>query len=312
MNLATNDWRDKMHPQATFHEKVTILAIGLKGLMCLKSIDPNNLDIINGVVIGSDKGVVNDYSREIQVYCESNGLRFSTRTSSQQLLESSRYVVAIGWRWMVKVSYNQELIVFHDSLLPKYRGFNPLVSALINGEKEIGVTCLLGSDEYDRGEIISQYRSKIDYPIKIQEAIELVSEGYASLFSDLLNAVKAAQGLHHLKQNEKEATYSVWRDEEDYRICWQESSNKIKRFIDAVGYPYKGARATLGDQEIIIVDAEVAQPYFVENRGVGKVLFKDGELPTVICGEGLLKINKIAGADGQPLSFPKNFRYRFK
>ena len=45
---------------------------------------------------------------------------------------------------MIKNSEN--LIVFHDSLLPKYRGFAPLVSQLINGEEYLGVTAIFTND----------------------------------------------------------------------------------------------------------------------------------------------------------------------
>ena len=54
-----------------------------------------------------------------------------------------------------------KLIVFHDSVLPKLRGFNPLVTSLINGYEEIGVTVLYGTEDFDRGEIILQKKVNI-------------------------------------------------------------------------------------------------------------------------------------------------------
>jgi methionyl-tRNA formyltransferase len=54
----------------------------------------------------------------------------------------SDFNIAISWRWMLKVS---NLIVIHDSLLPKYRGFSPLVNMLINGEDTLGVTVLFAT-----------------------------------------------------------------------------------------------------------------------------------------------------------------------
>ena len=138
-----------------------------------------------------------------------------------------------------------QLIVFHDSLLPRYRGFNPLVSCLINGERHIGVTALLASSEYDRGNIISRSYTEINYPIKIQNAIELILRNYRELALTVSEMIERREVITGQPQNEQEASFSLWRDEEDYRIDWSQPAEDIKRFIDAVGYPYKGAQPDL-------------------------------------------------------------------
>ena len=50
-------------------------------------------------------------------------------------------MIAAGWRWLLPST--EKLIVLHDSLLPRYRGFNPLVSQLIDKEERLGVTAVL-------------------------------------------------------------------------------------------------------------------------------------------------------------------------
>ena len=67
---------------------------------------------------------------------------------------------AIGWKWII--DNTSQLIVLHDSLLPKYRGFSPLVNSLINGDTLTGVTALFASSEYDKGEIIEQAQIGLD------------------------------------------------------------------------------------------------------------------------------------------------------
>jgi methionyl-tRNA formyltransferase len=47
------------------------------------------------------------------------------------------------------------------------------------------------------------------------------------------------------------ATYSIWRDEADYEIDWSSDAQAIQRFINAVGYPYAGARTTVGAADAI-------------------------------------------------------------
>ena len=68
-------------------------------------------------------------------------------------------------------------------------------------------------------------------------------------FNNIIND----EEINSISQMESEATYSVWRDEDDYLIDWTEDSDRIKRSIDALGFPYKGAKTKLNG-EIVIVD----------------------------------------------------------
>lgn len=204
----------------------------------------------------------------------------------------------------------ETLIVFHDSILPKYRGFNPLVSYLINGEKEIGVTALKAVKIFDAGPIIEQKITKIKYPIKIAEAIDLLSAEYGSLLNAVLNKIAKGE-LKGVEQNQADATYSLWRDEEDYNINWNKSASEIKRFIDAVSYPYNGASTFLNGKKIIIRDSEIQPDVVIENRCPGKVLFKEGSSLVIVCGKGLLKVKEFYSESGELIHFNK-FRLRFE
>ena len=106
------------------------------------------------------------------------------------------------------------LIVLHDSLLPKYRGFAPLPTALINAEPYVGVTALFAkekSDEYDRGDILGQRKLAVTYPARIQTVISAISGAYADLVIDIWRRIHAGVKLTGTPQNEAEATYSLWR-----------------------------------------------------------------------------------------------------
>ena len=71
-----------------------------------------------------------------------------------------KYAVTISWKYLLPVEINKYLkyppIVFHDSLLPKYRGFSPTPTAIMCGETEIGVTAILANEQVDQGEILVQ------------------------------------------------------------------------------------------------------------------------------------------------------------
>lgn len=196
--------------------------------------------------------------------------------------------MAIGWRWLI--NNGARVIVLHDSLLPRYRGFAPLVNSLINGETKIGVTALFASEKgYDAGAIISQRSIDIIPPLAIDTAIKLVGK----LYSEQLVSIVSSDELRSMPQDESQATYSPWRDENDYWIDWAQSAEKTHRTILALGYPYKGAKTHLNGNVVTLGSAEVVQDVVVEDRAshVGKVLFTQCDLPVVICGTGLLRVN---------------------
>src|SRR5690606_39106999 len=96
--------------------------------------------------------------------------------------------IAAGWRWLINYQLSQ-LVVLHDSLLPKYRGFNPLVTALLARDKEIGVTAILANKDFDCGDIVDSKAISVTYPIKISDAIGNVSKLYFDLTQSLLRKI---------------------------------------------------------------------------------------------------------------------------
>lgn len=262
-----------------------------------------------GMVVGSrDSKTQMDYHDEIQRACRAAGVAFYDRKSAPAV--SAECAMAVSWRWMIRGV--EDLITLHDSLLPRYRGFAPVVNALINGERELGVTALFATDDYDKGDIIRQERVTIEYPIKIQQAIERITPLYAEIAGDIAAAITAGKPLPRSKQDEKQATYSLWRDDQDYRIPWHRDAALIRRFIDAVGYPYQGARALLNGETVIVHDAVEEPDVRIEDRAVGKVIFERAGMPVVVCGSGLLKITRMTSIDGTALLPLKKFRSRFQ
>ncbi len=263
---------------------------------------------VAAVVAARDPGVEADFYTELRILCETHHVPFYNKGEAPAL-DDDAIRFAIGWRWMLE---KHNLIVFHDSLLPKYRGFAPLVNALINGEPEVGVTALHASEHYDAGPIIFQQAVPVHYPIKIKEAIDHVSIAYAALVERVHAALAAGEPLPAIEQDHDQASFSPWRDEQDYYLPWEESAETLKRFCDAVGFPYAGARCRLNGETLLVHNVEVLPDVKVEmrRRHLGKVIFFETGCPVVICGQGLLKITEYAFADGRKdLSIP--FRSRF-
>ena len=276
-------------------------------LSLIKFIATFGVECISYVVIGKDRGVDNDYSSDILDICSKNNIDIYLR--EQEIDRKASIKFSIGWRWMLNTG---NLVVFHDSLLPKYRGFSPLVNMLIEGEQRIGVTALIASSKYDEGDILNQLSKEITYPIKINEAIEIVSELYSELLCITYKNYLDSPKLEGIPQNHNIASYSLWRDREDYHIDWSESSSRIERTINALGSPYEGAKTYVNKEELIILDAVIVKDVFVENRSknIGKVIFMDCNEPVVVCGEGLIKLKKFRFSNND-MTRKLGFRSRF-
>ncbi|MEZ4809846.1 MAG: formyltransferase family protein [Allomuricauda sp.] len=284
-----------------------------KGFQVLESIiDKGFLSNIGFVVGARDKNVQKDYNEEIRELCHKNDVPYFDKGDTAYNGLRVAYIIAISWRWLISEQKSKPLIVLHDSLLPKYRGFAPLVNSLVNGEREIGVSALFASSEYDKGPIIGQSKCAIEYPIKIVDAIDLITKCYIELILDLFKKINDNAEITAVSQNEESATYSLWRDEDDYRIDWANDSNEIKRFIDSVGYPYMGASTFIKNRKVRILDAQTQEDVTVENRNPGKVIFVDQGKPVIVCGRGLLKIEDGHFDDTlEPLLPLQNFRTKF-
>jgi methionyl-tRNA formyltransferase len=251
---------------------ISIYCLGKKAFVALEKLNEEFNSIIDLIIIGTDTNVQEDYSLQIKDVAIKKGFKFCYRNEIANKINVSIYHIALGWRWLIEVEPGQKLIVFHDSLLPKYRGFNPLVTQLINGDSVIGATCFWGTEEFDEGAIISQKPISIDYPIKVDEAISKIAFIYAELLEYVVSSIYSGKTIEGCAQNNSEATYSLWRDEDDYLIDWSKSATYIKRFVDAVGYPYGNAFFYFKNIKIRVLDVEIVDDVKIENRDAGKIL----------------------------------------
>ncbi|HHC6499470.1 TPA: formyltransferase family protein [Vibrio parahaemolyticus] len=293
-------------------KKIVLHAMTKKGYEVAILLFEKYREIVDFLVIGKDKNIKDDYSENLRLLAVNYGVQYYYHNDTYTIPQES-YVLAVSWRWMIRDVEDNKLIVFHDSILPRYRGFAPLVNSLINGEHEIGVTALFGSDEYDKGDIIAQATSFIGYPIKLSDAIEVNNLNYIKLADLIFHSLSSGREIKASQQDESLATYSIWRDESDYEIDWNQSSEYIQRFIDSVGHPYSGAITNVDENKVVILDAEVVQDVVCEHRHVGKVIFVENGCPVVICGKGLLKITKaVVKEENQVRDFLPINKFRMK
>ncbi|MFN3939370.1 MAG: formyltransferase family protein [Chitinophagales bacterium] len=291
---------------------VTLLLCGKKGLAVLEAIVAQNIVyMIHQVVIAKDQGVLCDYADEIMAVCSSANVK-SCFSEEAQINSATGKVIAIGWQRLLPVNGNN-VIVLHDSLLPAYRGFSPLVSQLLREEPLLGVTAFIANNYADSGDIVFQESVAVTYPLSIQSAIDLLIPAYVHAALFLLHAFSTGSTLKAYPQAESASTFSLWRDEADYRINWSATAHDIHQFVLAHGFPYKGASTICKNQLIRIDETVVLKDMHIVNRVPGKVIFLEEGLPVVVCGKGLLKIKNAHYDSTGALFLPvKNLRTRFQ
>jgi methionyl-tRNA formyltransferase len=172
-----------------------------------------------------------------------------------QIVVAFRMLPEVVWNMPAKGTIN-----LHGSLLPQYRGAAPINWAVINGEKETGVTTFKLKHEIDTGDILLQE----SFPIGENETAGEVHDKMKEIGAQLL--VKTVQGLAEgtLKETPQVSVlstqYSVLRHApkiftQTCNIDWNKTTDEIHNLIRGLS-PFPAAFTELGDKTIKIFRSE--------------------------------------------------------
>lgn len=145
----------------------------------------------------------------------------------------------------------------HASLLPKYRGGAPIHQAIIDGEKETGVTIMYMAPKLDAGDIISQQAIDIeanDDVGSMHDKLSFLGAGLlAKTLPDIINGTN-----ERIEQNEEEATFASNISREDERIDWSKSAQDIYNHIRGLS-PWPVAYTKLDDKNMKLYQAHIVE-----------------------------------------------------
>lgn len=292
--------------------KIILFCLGERAFEVLKSLYELGIGLDLKCVLAKDHRIQNDFSDEIITYCKLKNIPLFSKDEFHLSYFKYDLVIALGWRWLINEVEDKKLLIFHDSMLPKYRGYSPLVSALLNKEKIIGASVIYGEKEYDSGNILLQKSIVVDYPTTIGREMTRMAHLYSDLAKKIvIGWIDSSISRDGIEQNEKEATYSLWRDEDDYLVDWRLPADKILHFINCVGFPYGGASTYLAGNLVKVLSARLVGDVKVENRTPGKVIFIKNGQPTVVCGVGLLQLEDLRHINGSSILPLKSLRVKF-
>lgn len=138
----------------------------------------------------------------------------------------------------------------HGSLLPKLRGGAPIHHAIMNGDKEAGVTIMYMAQKMDAGDIISQRKVDIPDDMTLDELYSKLSLLGRDLLIDTLPSV--IEGTNNrIKQNEDEVTFGYNITKEEEKINFNDTSVNIHNKIRGLS-SIPGAYGILNNKRIKI------------------------------------------------------------
>ena len=176
----------------------------------------------------------------------------------------------------------------HGSLLPKYRGAAPINWAIINGDKETGVTTFFLQEKVDTGNIILQESIPIGENDNMGVIYNKLSEIGAELVLKTVLEIESNNVILQ-EQNHELASPAPKIFKEDCRIDWSKSSEQIHNLVRGLS-PYPGAFSTL-DEKVFKIYSTLKTDLTSESQA--GVLIKDGKKLFVNTNDNLLEILEL-------------------
>lgn len=170
-------------------------------------------------------------------------------------------------------------INLHASLLPLYRGANPIQRALINGDKKTGICTMVTEEGLDCGDICLRDEIDITENMNYEELFELVAQKAPELIEMTLISIKRGE-LQPIEQHHEKATYAHKIKKEDAKIDWTKSAREIHNWVRGL-YKFPSAHCFFRDKSVKIMETRVAD----DEVPVG-FLGEAGEIIRV-CKEGI-------------------------
>jgi methionyl-tRNA formyltransferase len=183
----------------------------------------------------------------------------------------------------------------HGSLLPQYRGAAPINWAILNGDKETGVTIQKMVLELDAGDIIAQEKMIIGLEeTSAQLRSRMAMEG-AKLLVQTLD--KISKGQHHLApQDPHRVSYAPKLSKDMGKIDWNRSAVAIHNQIRGL-LPWPGTYTSFKGKALKILEASI-----VSGKGApGTILDISKQGFTIACGQEALLIKRVHMEAAKPV-----------
>ena len=272
----------------------------------LKALIDNGYNVV-GVVTAPDRPSGRGqklHQSDVKVYADSCGLPvlqpeklkdenflhdLKALNADIQIIVAFRMLPEVVWKMPEMGTFN-----LHGSLLPHYRGAAPLNWAIINGDRETGVTTFLLMQEIDTGNILFQEKIQIGQEMTIGELHDALMDIGANL---VLKTVDALADGNFVVQSQESLTIDPARlhapkiFKENCKIEWAKSGIVINNLIRGLS-PYPAAWTNFQNQgsewavKIFKASVEQAEHQFKP----GNILSDNKKYLKIACNDGFLNI----------------------
>ncbi|NBI06886.1 methionyl-tRNA formyltransferase [Senegalia massiliensis] len=178
----------------------------------------------------------------------------------------------------------------HTSLLPKYRGAAPINWAIINGEKETGVTTMIMEKGLDTGDMLLKEKLVIDDELTVGELHDNLMNMGAEL---IVKTLEKIEDLKPIPQDDNLSSYAPKMDKTIGKIDWAETKEKIKNLVRGTN-PFPGSYSYYKGEKFKIYKVDIDEKLYsgklgqitdVNNEGIfvkvknGTIIIKEVQFP---------------------------------
>ena len=189
-------------------------------------------------------------------------------------------------------------INIHGSILPKYRGASPIQHAIINGEKETGVTSMYISEQMDAGDILLIKKTGIGEDETSVDLFERLSVMGAELLSETVDAISQGS-VARIPQDDSAATYAPLLTRDMSPVDWNKTAREIKCLVNGL-LPWPVATMELNGITMKILS--VKETGNISGKSPGSIVSFGNFGFEVACADGSIIVNRVQAPGGKKMS----------
>lgn len=209
--------------------------------------------------------------------------------------------IVVAFRMLPEVVWNMPRLGtfnLHASLLPQYRGAAPINWAVINGDKETGITTFFLKHEIDTGEVIQQVRVPIDDADDVEAVHDKLMLLGGRLVTETVDAILNGT-VKPIPQDEM-ATVGELRPapkifKETCRIDWEQPVKRIYDFIRGLSpYPAAWSELVIPGSDPVVVKIFETEKLFETHRLLPGTIVTDGKTSLkVAANDGFVVVRSL-------------------
>jgi len=240
----------------------------------------------------------------VQKISETLNLEFRSPNSLKENSEEFEFFKSINADLAIVVAYGQIIpkeflnltkngfINIHASLLPRWRGAAPIQRAIMNLDKETGLSIMKIAEELDTGPVCNSYRINIEGNLNALEISERLSFLAAEKILDNIDDILDGKS-NFIEQDHSKATYASKIEKSEGQIDWNDDAKNIIGKINGL-YPSPGAFFLYNGERYKILKADIG-------NGVGNPGDVISNYLEIVCGKNQsIKISEIQRQGKKP------------